>query len=47
LLALGKFLHAIQFAQVENVALDDALVAQQAIFHDTPIEMLFAIFGTF
>ena len=37
----------LEFAQIENVALNDALVAQPAIFHDTPIEMLFAILATF
>jgi hypothetical protein len=46
-LAPGGFLHAVEFAQVENVALDDALVGQPTIFHDTPIEMLLAILATF
>ena len=36
-----------EFAEVENMALDDALVAQPPVFHDTPIEMLFAILATF
>jgi hypothetical protein len=46
-LAPGRFLHAIEFAQIKHMALNDALVGQSAIFHDTPIEMLFAIFATF
>ena len=46
-LAPGGFPHAVEFAQVKNVALDDALVGQPAIFHDTPIEMLLAILATF
>lgn len=46
-LAAGGFLHAVEFAKVEDVALDHALVGQAAIFDDTPIEMLLAIFATF
>jgi hypothetical protein len=44
-LAPGGFLHAIEFAEVEDVALDHALVAPPAIFHDAPIEVLLAIFA--
>ena len=46
-LAPGRFLHAIEFTQVKNVPLDDALVGQPPVFDDTPIEMLFAILATF
>jgi len=46
-LAPGGFLHAIEFAQVKNMALDEALVGPPAIFHDTPIEMLLALLATF
>lgn len=46
-LAPGRFLHAIEFAEVEDVPLDDALVGQPTIFHDPPIEALLAILATF
>ena len=46
-LAPGGFLHTVEFTEIEDVALDDALVAQPPVFHDAPIEMLFAIFATF
>ena len=46
-LAPGRFLHAVEFAEIEDVALDDALVAQPAIFHDTPIGVLLASLATF
>lgn len=46
-LAPGRFLHAVEFAQVEDVPLDDALVVQPPVFDDTPIEMLLAILATF
>jgi len=46
-LAPGGFLHAVEFTQVKNVALDDAPIAQPTVFHDTPIEMFFAILATF
>jgi hypothetical protein len=42
----GGFLHAVEFAQVKHVALDDALVGQPPVFHDTPIEVLLAILAT-
>jgi len=43
--APGGFLHAIEFAQVEDVALDDALVGQTTIFDHAPVKMFFAIFA--
>ena len=43
--APGGFLHAIEFAQVEEVALDDALVGQTTIFDNAPVKMFFAIFA--
>jgi hypothetical protein len=46
-LAPGGFLHAVEFAQVKHVPLDDALAGQPPVFHDTPIKMLFAILATF
>ena len=46
-LAPGGFLHAVEFAQVKNVALDDALVGQSPVFHDTPIERHLASLATF
>jgi hypothetical protein len=39
-------LTVIDFAQVENVALHDALSAAPAAFHDGPITMLLAVFQT-
>ena len=46
-LAPGGFLHAIEFTEIEDVAMDHALVGPAAVFHDTPIEMLLAILATF
>ena len=46
-LAPGGFLHAIEFAQVKHMTLDDALVVEPPVFHDTPIEMVLAILATF
>ncbi len=43
--APGGFLHAIEFAEVEDVALDDALVGQTTIFDNAPVKMFFAIFA--
>jgi hypothetical protein len=44
-LAPGGFLHAIEFAEVEDVALDDTLVGQTTIFDNAPVKMFFAIFA--
>ena len=41
------FLEAVEFAEIEDVALDDAPVVQSAILDNTPVEVLFAIFATF
>ena len=46
-LAPGGFLPAVEFPQVKNVALDNALVVEPPVFHDTPIEMGLAILATF
>ena len=39
-------LRAIEFAQIKNMTLDDALVVEPSVFHDTPIEMVLAILAT-
>jgi hypothetical protein len=41
--APGGFLASVEFAEVEDVALDDGAVCQALGFDDTPVEVLFAI----
>ena len=44
-LAPRRFLPPVEFAQVKHVPLDDAIPATTPIFHDAPVEVLFAIFA--
>ena len=46
-LAPRGFLTPVEFTQVENVPLHDALVTQATVLHDAPVEVLFAIFAPF
>lgn len=40
-------LSAIEFAEIENFALHNAAPLESAVFDDTPVEVLFAIFEAF
>ena len=44
-LAPRSFLAPIEFAQIQDMALHDAITAQAAISHHTPVEVFFAIFA--
>ena len=44
-LAHRGFLTPIEFTQIKNVALHDVITTHAAIFHHTPVEVLFAIFA--
>jgi hypothetical protein len=45
--APGGFLAAVEFTEVEDVALDGSAVGEALGFDDTPVEVLFAIFESF
>ena len=44
-LAPRGFLTAVEFPQIQDVALHDAITTQAAVFHHAPVEVLFAIFA--
>jgi len=46
-LAPRAFLASVEFAEVKNVALENATVVKTTIFHNAPVEALFAILEAF
>lgn len=45
--APGGFLNAVEFAEIEDGALEDAVIGEATVFDNGPVEVFFAVFAAF
>ena len=45
--APGGFLNAVEFAEIEDGALEDTVIGEAPVFDDGPVEVFFAVFAAF